>query len=249
MKALINRNLKELLRDPVSSIFCLGFPLLMLAIMSIVNSSIPPEANMRLFEIGRLCPGIAVFSLSFTMLLAALMVSRDRGTALLWRLRASPLQPRDYLAGYLAPLLIMALGQLAICMAASQIVAAAENDPMPAAGLIRMSLSLFPAMVLMVSLGILLGALLPERAAPGVSSILISVSSVLSGVWMDIDGLGGGIQKLSSALPFYHCVRAGRLALLGTAGALEQTGISAIWAVALCLGACLTLRQVLKKDL
>ena len=42
--AFAGRNLKELLRDPLSYIFCLGFPLVMLVIMSIVNQSIPPES-------------------------------------------------------------------------------------------------------------------------------------------------------------------------------------------------------------
>ncbi len=49
--AFSGRNLKELLRDPLSYIFCLGFPLVMLVIMSIVNQSIPPEAGMTIFNI------------------------------------------------------------------------------------------------------------------------------------------------------------------------------------------------------
>lgn len=249
MKALMLRTMKELLRDPVSSIFCLAFPLIMLAIMSVVNESIPPEANMTIFEIRQLCPGIAVFSFSFTMLLAALLVSRDKRTALLWRLRASPLRSSDYLLGYLLPLLLMAVGQTVVCGAASQVVAVLEGEAMPVAGLVKMGLSLLPAMVLMAGLGIFLGALLPERAAPGVSSILISVSSMLSGVWMDVEGLGGVVKKVSGCLPFYHCVRAGRLALAGGAETAAEIGACLIWAAAACALGCGMLWRTLKKDI
>ena len=63
--AFSGRNLKELLRDPLSYIFCLGFPLVMLVIMSIVNQSIPPEAGMTIFNIENLAGGIAMFGQSF----------------------------------------------------------------------------------------------------------------------------------------------------------------------------------------
>lgn len=249
MRALMERNWRELYRDPVSGIFCLGFPLVMLAIMSLVNSSIPPEANMHVFEIQQLCPEISVFSLTFTMLLAALNVSRDRSTALLRRLRASPLRSWDYLLGYLTPLLVMALAQSLICMLASQLVAAAGGAPMSFWGLVKMTLSLLPAMLLMVSLGILFGALLPEKAAPGISSIVISVSSILSGAWMDVESLGGAIKRLCNLLPFYHCVQAGRLALSGGEALYTEIGISLVWAAAICLLACGVFGWALKRDM
>ena len=36
-----SRNIKEILRDPLSYIFCLGLPIVMLIVMTIVDSSIP----------------------------------------------------------------------------------------------------------------------------------------------------------------------------------------------------------------
>ena len=72
--AFSGRNLKELLRDPLSYIFCLGFPLVMLVIMSIVNQSIPPEAGMTIFNIENLAGGIAMFGQSFIMLFTSLSV-------------------------------------------------------------------------------------------------------------------------------------------------------------------------------
>lgn len=70
MRALVfaDRCVKELLRDPLSWIFCLLFPLAMLAIFTWLAGSIPAEAGMEIFQIDRLCAGIAVFSFTFVML-------------------------------------------------------------------------------------------------------------------------------------------------------------------------------------
>ena len=38
------RNTKEVLRDPVNFFFGLGFPLVLLVLLSIINGAIPPEA-------------------------------------------------------------------------------------------------------------------------------------------------------------------------------------------------------------
>ncbi len=80
-----SRNIKELLRDPLSYLFCLGFPLLMLVVMTVVNSSIPepnfpegvpiPEGTAMsptVFQIQKLTPAIAVFGLSFLSLFCCL---------------------------------------------------------------------------------------------------------------------------------------------------------------------------------
>ena len=48
IKAFCIRNIKELLRDPLSYIFCLGFPIIMVTIMTIVNNSIPKEAGIEI---------------------------------------------------------------------------------------------------------------------------------------------------------------------------------------------------------
>ncbi|MGN1109564.1 MAG: ABC transporter permease, partial [Oscillospiraceae bacterium] len=121
--AFSSRNIKELLRDPLSYIFCLGFPLVMLVIMSIVNQSIPAEANMTIFNIENLSAGIAMFGLSFVMLFTCLTVSKDRSGAFLTRLYASPMRSADFIAGYMLPVLVLALIQLVISFAASLLAA------------------------------------------------------------------------------------------------------------------------------
>ena len=94
------RNLKELLRDPLSYIFCLGFPIVMLLVMTAINSMIP-VGTMDLFNIKKLAPGIAVFALSFVMLFATLSISKDRTGAFLTRLFASPMRSYEFILGYI----------------------------------------------------------------------------------------------------------------------------------------------------
>ena len=113
MRSIIfsKRTVKEILRDPLSYIFCLGFPIVMLIIMTIVDQSIPPEAAMTIFHIPNLAPGIAFFGLSFVMLFTCLQVSKDRSTALMLRLYASPMKSLDFIAGYTLPVLVLAYWQ------------------------------------------------------------------------------------------------------------------------------------------
>ena len=121
MKGLIfcKRTVKEILRDPLSYIFCLGFPIIMLIIMTIVNESIPKQANMTVFQIQNLAPGIAYFGMTFVMLFACIQVSKDRNTALIMRLHASPMKSYDFILGYTLSVIIIALLQLAVTFLAS----------------------------------------------------------------------------------------------------------------------------------
>lgn len=246
MKALWKRNLKELLRDPISILLCLAFPLIMLILMSILNNAIPPEVNMHLFELENLIPGICVFGLSFCMLFGALTVSRDRSGSFLWRLRASPLRPVDYGGGYFLPLLLVAAGQSMVCILAGQVVAMVGGIAMSFGGLMRCFLCLLPTMVLFVSLGIFLGGMLSEKAAPGLCSIVISAASLLSGIWMDVENIGGGFFKLCSLLPFYHCVKAGRMGYQATVG--KELIISVLWALGALGAGILSLNWQLHRD-
>ncbi len=220
MKALVfaERNRKELMRDPLSYLFCLGLPLLMLVIMTIVNSSIPPEAQMTLFRIDRLAPGIAMFSLTFTMLFGAISISKDRSSAFLIRLYASPLRAVDFVIGYTLPLFVISVGQLLLTFAASAVVGLAVGIPLPAAGMLFSILTLLPAAVLFLSMGMIFGTLFHDKAAPPVASIVITLTSILGGVFMDVDSLNGALKSVCAALPFYHGVRAARAALQGDSG-------------------------------
>ena len=91
MKCMVfaSRNFKEIIRDPLSWIFCVGFPIVMLVIMTVINNSIPAQAGMTLFELPKLVPGIIVFGFTFITLFTSLLVSGDRKDAFLLRIYTS----------------------------------------------------------------------------------------------------------------------------------------------------------------
>ena len=63
-----SRNRKELLRDPATLAFGIGFPLVVLLLLSAIQSNIP----VSLFEVESLTPGIAVFGFSFFSMFSGL---------------------------------------------------------------------------------------------------------------------------------------------------------------------------------
>lgn len=209
------RNRRELLRDSLSYLFCLGLPLLMLAVMTVVNGSIPAEAQLTLFRIDRLGPGIAVFSLTFLMLFAALLLSKDRASAFLLRVYASPLRAGEFILGYTLPLLGIAIGQIAVTLGAAAAVGCFTNVSFRLGPALLAAVVLLPAAVLFIGLGLLFGSLFNEKSAPPVSSMIITLSALLGGIWMDIEALGGSLKAVCRALPFYHAVEAARAAVAG----------------------------------
>ena len=122
--AFSGRNFKELVRDPLSYIFCLGFPLVMLVVMTLVNDSIPKETNMTIFRIDNLAGGIAVFGLTFVMLFVCLTVAKDRSGAFLMRLYSTPMKSGNFIAGYILPSLLLSLLQTFNAFAASLVISA-----------------------------------------------------------------------------------------------------------------------------
>ena len=113
MLTFAGRNTKEILRDPLTLLFGLGFPLILLLLLSAIQANIP----VILFEIQSLAPGITVFGLSFITLFSATVLAKDRGSSLLQRLYTTPLTPADFILGYTLPILPMALAQTALCYA------------------------------------------------------------------------------------------------------------------------------------
>lgn len=206
MAAFASRNRKELLRDPFSLLFGIGLPLCLLLLVSTLQKSIAVD----LFRIENFAPGIAVFSFSFVSLFSGMLIARDRGSSLLMRLFASPLTASDYILSYSLPLLPIALLQSAVCFAAALFF----GLPVTVNVLLTM-LVLIPVALLFISFGLLLGSLFTDRQVGGVASILIQVAALLSGMWFDLNMMGGTLKVIGYALPFAHALDATRAALAG----------------------------------
>lgn len=247
--AFSKRNFEEILRDPLSYIFCLGFPLVMLVIMTLVNESIPAEAGMVIFRIDYLSGGIAVFGLTFVMLFTCLSVAKDRAGAFLVRLYATPMRSGDFIMGYIAPVMVIALAQVLITFAASLVVSLVTGTALSAAGLALALLALIPSAVMMIGFGLFFGSLFGEKSAPGLCSIVISLASFLGGVWFDPDGTGGVLLKICKALPFYHSVHAARqAAALNFEEFWGHFAVTAVWAVVITLAAVLVFKAKMKAE-
>lgn len=234
MKAFALRNVKEMLRDPLSYIFGLGMPLVMLLLMTAVDAAIPPEAENTLYRIDSMTPGIAVFGLTFVMLQAALLVSRDRATSLLARLYTSPMTAWDFMGGYALPFAVIGAVQVVITFAAGGVIAAVQGNPLPLGGSLCSMAALLPSVVLFVALGLLLGVLLSDKGAPPACSLIITLSGMLGGIWMPVESIEV-LFGIAKCLPFYHCVAAARFPLTGGGelwSALIVAGAAAVLACA-----------------
>ena len=207
------RNGKEILRDPLSYIFCVGFPLVMLVIMTLVDRSIPPQAGMTIFRIDNLAGGIAVFGQMFVMLFTAITVAKDRSGAFLMRMYASPMTSLDFTCGYILPMLVIALAQGLLIGLCSLLVSLLTGTALSIGGLALSLAALLPSAVLFIAFGLLFGTLFNEKAAPGLCSIVISLGSFLGSIWFDAQAAGGVLLKISQCLPFHYCTKAVRAAM------------------------------------
>ena len=69
-----SRTAKEILRDPVNLGFGLGFPVVLILLLSAIQANVP----VSVFRIDSLAPGMTVFGLSFMTLFAATLIAKDR---------------------------------------------------------------------------------------------------------------------------------------------------------------------------
>ena len=250
--AFASRNRKEILRDPLSYIFCLAFPVVMLLVMTLVDASIPAEAGMTVFRIRNLSAGIAVFGQTFIMLFAALTVSKDRSGSFLTRMYATPMTHTDFIAGYMLPLLVISLAQTVVIYIASWIISLVTGTPLNVGGLLLSAAALIPSSVLFISLGLLFGTLFGEKTAPGMCSIVISLSSFLGGIWFDAEQTGGVLLKICKCLPFYYCTRSARAAVrldFGTDTFWMPLLVVTACAAIVAAGAAAAFRSRMKADL
>lgn len=198
MMAFAKRCAKEILRDPINLSFGLGFPLILLLLLSALQSSIPVD----LFEINTLTPGITVFGLSFMTLFSATLVAKDRESALLQRLYTTPLTAFDFIIGYMLPLLPIALGQTLICY-----LFAIPLGLTVRINILYAVIGIIPMALFNISLGLLCGSVFGAKQVGGVcGALLTNLSAWLSGVWFDLSLMGGAFEKAAKALPFYHAV-------------------------------------------
>ena len=196
MLTFAKRCTKELLRDPINLAFGLGFPLVLLLLLSSLQKNIPAE----LFDIDTLTPGITVFGLSFMTLFSATLIAKDRESAFLQRLYASPLTGFDFILGYMLPLLPIAISQTIICY-----LFAIPLGLTVSINIIYAIIGIIPMAVFNIALGLLCGSIIGVKQVGGIcGALLTNLSAWLSGVWFDLKLVGGFFEKIANVLPFVH---------------------------------------------
>ncbi len=200
MLTFAKRNAKEILRDPLNLGFGLGFPLVLLALLSALQRNIP----VSLFEIDTLTPGITVFGLSFMTLFSATLVAKDRESAFLQRLYTTPLKGFEFIIGYMLPLLPIALAQTVICY-----LFAIPLGLTVSVNIIYAVIGIIPMAVFNIALGLLCGSIFGVKQVGGIcGALLTNLSAWLSGVWFDLKLVGGFFEKFANALPFFRAAEA-----------------------------------------
>ena len=198
MMTFAKRCTKEILRDPINLGFGLGFPLVLLVLLSAMQANIP----VSLFEIDTLTPGITIFGLSFMTLFSATLIAKDRESALLQRLYTTPLTGLDFIIGYMLPILPIALGQTVVCY-----LFAISLGLTFSVNVIYAIIGIIPMAIFNIALGLLCGSVFGVKQVGGIcGALLTNLSAWLSGVWFDLKLVGGFFEKIAGVLPFVHAV-------------------------------------------
>lgn len=207
MFTFANRTAKEILRDPLNLAFGLGFPLILILLLSAIQANIP----VKMFEIAHLTPGITVFGLSFMTLFSATVIAKDRGSSLLQRLYTTPMTPIDFILGYTLPIIPIAVAQSIICYISAVILGLDVT-----VNILYAVLLILPVSFLYIALGLLCGSVFNDKQVGGIcGALLTNLSAWVSGIWFDLELVGGTFKKIAYILPFVHAVDMERAVLDG----------------------------------
>lgn len=241
MLTFAKRNFKEIIRDPLNLAFLFGFPIVLLLLLSAIQANIP----VSMFEIEHLSPGIAVFGLSFMTLFSATIIAKDRQSSFMHRLYTTPMTPMDFILGYTLPLVPIAMAESVACYIFAIIL------KLPVSVNILISIVfMIPVALLYIGIGLLCGSIFNDKQVGGIcGALLTNLSAWLSGIWFDLELVGGAFKKIAYGLPFVHSVEMQRAVIKGDmAGIFPHFWWVLGYGVAiLALAVCVYLRQMKKR--
>ena len=206
--AFMGRNTKEILRDPINLAFGLGFPVVLILLLSVIQANIP----VALFEVEHLTPGVTVFGLSFMTLFSATVIAKDRGSSLLQRLYTTPMTSLDFILGYTLPIMPLTIAQAVACYIVAIFLGLEIT-----VNIIYAIIFIIPISVLYIALGLLCGSVFNDKQVGGIcGALLTNLSAWVSGIWFDLELVGGVFKRISYVLPFVHAVEMERALLRGS---------------------------------
>ena len=208
------RNIKELIRDPLSLIFEIALPIFLLFIFQQFNI----EADN--FRLENFTPAIILFGFSFITLFTATLIAKDRTSSFLIRLGTSPMKSSDFILGYIFSLLPIVLIQNVLFFLTAIIMG------------LKFSLSIIPTIIVsmiisifFISMGILIGSLVSEKGTGGLGSIIVQLVCFTSGMYFPKDLVGASFAFICSILPFEACLNIIQATLHNNFSNLTNTNI------------------------
>jgi ABC-2 type transport system permease protein len=143
-------------------------------------------------------------------LFSATIIAKDRSGCFLERLYTTPLTPLDFILGYTLPFIPISLAQAIICYVAAVILGLKVT-----VGILYAVIFIIPVSLLYIALGLLCGSIFTDKQVGGIcGALLTNLSAWLSGIWFDLNLVGGAFKKIAYALPFVHAVEMERALLL-----------------------------------
>ena len=207
MLTFAKRNFKEIIRDPLNLCFLFGFPVVLLLLLSAIQANIP----VSMFEIEHLAPGIVVFGLAFMTLFSATLIAKDRQSSFMHRLYTTPMKAQDFIIGYTIPLIPIAIAE-GVATYIFAIILGLEIS----INILLSLLLLIPIALLYIGIGLLCGSIFNDKQVGGIcGALLTNLSAWFSGIWFDLELVGGAFKKISYALPFFHSVEMQRAIISG----------------------------------
>lgn len=230
--------IKLFLREPLTAVFALAFPMLILFVMAGVFGNTPDPKGKVWGGAGPmdyLVPGIlglVMAAIGFISLPLHLAGYRERGV--LRRFRSSSVPPLALLVSQVLVSAILAvLGAVGIVVI-GVLVGGAHAPASPIGVLVAFVLSL----ACFVALGVLLGAVVPNaQAAQAIGLVLFFVSEMTSGVGPPREVLPTGMQLFGEALPLTHVAVALQDPWIGRGANLGEMGVVAAIAVVAAVAA------------
>ncbi len=207
VRELASRNLKEIIRDPLSLGIAVALPIVLLLTLQALGGDGTPFLTPTL-----LTPGIVLFGLVMVMFSSAMILSRDRETALLARLLTAPLRSSDFVAGYSLPYVLVAFVQAAALLAIGAIVGLRIEGSV---ALVVLVLAL--TAVFYVALGMIMGSFLTIGQVSGAYALVLMLT-IFGGAWFDLEEIGGVFLTIGNLLPFKHALDASRAVMADGAG-------------------------------
>lgn len=202
------RNLKEIVRDPLNLSFLFGFPVVLLLLLSAIQANIP----VSMFEVQHLSPGIVVFGLAFMTLFSATLIAKDRQSSFMHRLYTTPMTSLDFILGYTLPLIPIAFAEGIVTYIFAVILGLEVS-----VNILLSILFIIPVALLYIGLGLLCGSIFNDKQVGGIcGALLTNLSAWLSGIWFDLDLVGGAFKKIAYLLPFVHAVDMQRAVIVGS---------------------------------